>query len=146
MVVEPATGTRIPITPPGAVVVTVGVGRSWRMGPLEPGGEGLVKRGSQGVVRHPAIPLAMPGAIPRRVDAGQRRVPPAPRALPQAAAASAIRGPCSSAWRTASIISPASSGPIANTGVKRSELTPPWITLTPFSRMYSSVLPVPWHL
>lgn len=46
VVVTPATGTRIPITPPRAVVVTVSVSKSWRMSPLEPATVAFVKAAS----------------------------------------------------------------------------------------------------
>jgi len=50
VVVKPATGTRIPITPPRAVDVSVSVGRLGRMTALEPAALALVKAGSGGFV------------------------------------------------------------------------------------------------
>jgi hypothetical protein len=61
----------------------------------------------------------------------------------QAAAACATRGPSSSARLTMATSRSTSSLPMPNTGVKRSEFSPPWITPRPRSRSHSSVEPAP---
>ncbi len=62
-----------------------------------------------------------------------------PRRRDQAASACSRRGPSASARPTMSTSRSSSASSMPKCGVKRSEFSPPWITLTPCMRSHSSV-------
>ena len=101
--------------------------------PLSPRGRGVGERGR----RTTSI------SKPRKKAANGRLFHSTLTTSTQAALACSRRGPSTSARPTISTSRSSSSSSMLKCGVKRSEFSPPWITLTPCMRSHSSVEPAP---